>query len=467
MDKTQLFEFPWWPLTTIALPERSTLYAPPPIGVGTPLCESLTSYLARLAEAHCVYPGVLLQEMIVPLMAETEAQGNVSEQHPLWRRDGSGSHLINVTDPRARAALHVLETLTLRSDLHALSLVALAQVLPLRGLARNRLAWCPACYEEGQASGQTLYDPLLWGFREISVCVWHGVRLQTHCPHCTRSLPHLTWRSRPGYCAFCAGPLFGEPVRTQDLISRDTPEFAWQQWATHALGAIVAQLPVLSAEPKRERIRQVVSNAVEQLADGNATAFARSLGLPRGTVENWRQGKRIPEMDMLLRLCYRLDLSLCEVLFEREERLQPSLRDPVPPALFSSRKRTAINQESISLSLEQAANSAEYPPPSLKEVGLRLGYQPTTLYKISRAACHAIAERFTAYRQELREKRLQGYREEIRRIALYLQAEQVALTQRHIARYLAQPAILRDPKVRELLREVCRELETSDGEKSR
>ena len=92
-------------------------------------------------------------------------------------------------------------------------------------------------------------------------------------------------------------------------------------------------------------------------------------------------------------------------------------------------------------------------------MGRRLGYQPTTLYKINRAACHAIAERFTAYRRELREKRLQGYREEIWRIALYLQAEQVALTQRHIARYLAQPAILRDPQVRELLREVCHEVE--------
>jgi hypothetical protein len=39
------------------------------------------------------------------------------------------------------------------------------------------------------------------------------------------------------------------------------------------------------------------------------------------------------------------------------------------------------------------------------------------------------------------------------------QAEQVTLTQRHISRYLAQPAILRDPQVRKLLREVCREVE--------
>ena len=160
---------------------------------------------------------------------------------------------------------------------------------------------------------------------------------------------------------------------------------------------------------------------------------------------------------------YRLDLSLHEVLFQEGEVPHPSLRDPVPEALFPSRKRTAIDKERTFQLLEQAARGTETPPPPLKEVGHRLGYQPTTLYKINQAACHAIADRYTTYRRELREKRLQGYREEIRQIVLCLQAEQVPLTQKHIGRYLAQPAILRDPNVRELLREVCREVETSNG----
>ena len=69
-----------------------------------------------------------------------------------------------------------------------------------------------------------------------------------------------------------------------------------------------------------------------------------------------------------------------------------------------------------------------------------------------------IAERHTAYRRQLREKRLQGYREEIRQIALVLRAEKVALTRRHIARYLVQPTILRDPKVRTILWEVCQDV---------
>jgi len=44
------------------------------------------------------------------------------------------------------------------------------------------------------------------------------------------------------------------------------------------------------------------------------------------------------------------------------------------------------------------------------------------------------------------------------RIYLYLQ--------KHIARYLAQPAILRDPKVRALLQEVCREVKELDSTSS-
>ncbi len=466
MDEATLTEYAWWNLTEAHLPERSTLYAPTPIGVGTAWQESLTSYLARLADAHCVYPGVLLSQMIVPLMAEMEEHPYAAAEHPLWRRDGSGSHLINATGPRAGSALAALETLTLRTDLRSLTLLKLAELLPPRGLLRRTLAWCPACYEAWQAGGQILYDPLLWIFQEISVCIQHRLRLHTHCPHCARPLPHLTWRSRPGYCAFCSGALFGEQEGARVLVA-DSPSFAWQQWVTRSLGDLVARLPAISVQPKRERIRQMVSHAVERLADGSIGAFARLLGLSTNTVKNWCQGKRIPEMDMLLRLCYRLDLSLCEVLFPEGEMPQPSLRDPVPAAIFPSRKRTAIDKERIFHLLEQAASGRDDPPLSLKEVGRRLGYQPTTLYKINQTACHAIAERYTAHRRELREKRLRGYREEIRQIALYLQAEQMSLTQKHIGRYLAQPAILRDPKVRELLREVCRELETGDGEKSR
>src|SRR5437773_2524247 len=180
MEKAALVEYAGWHLTEIPLPKRSTLYAPAPMGTGTAVAESLTSYLARLAKAHCVYPGVLLSQMIVPHMKAPETQRIADGSHPLFRRDGNGSHLINVGGPRACSALHALETLTLRTDLRALTLLALAELLPPRRLTRQTLAWCPLCYEQLQAREQILYDPLLWVFQEITICTQHYVRLRTY-----------------------------------------------------------------------------------------------------------------------------------------------------------------------------------------------------------------------------------------------------------------------------------------------
>jgi len=43
-----------WDLTVPDVPPRARFYSQEPIGIGTPLVESLTSYLLRLAEAHGV-----------------------------------------------------------------------------------------------------------------------------------------------------------------------------------------------------------------------------------------------------------------------------------------------------------------------------------------------------------------------------------------------------------------------------
>ena len=51
------------------------------------------------------------------------------------------------------------------------------------------------------------------------------------------------------------------------------------------------------------------------------------------------------------------------------------------------------------------------------------------------------------------------YHEAIEQLTLQLQTQNIVLTQRHIGRYLAQPAILRDPDVRKILREVRCEVE--------
>lgn len=61
-DKCSLISEPYY------LPSR--LFSINPVGIGSHLSESLTSFICRLAEAHCVHVGTLITEEIAPLMGK-------------------------------------------------------------------------------------------------------------------------------------------------------------------------------------------------------------------------------------------------------------------------------------------------------------------------------------------------------------------------------------------------------------
>jgi hypothetical protein len=63
-------EFEAWDTDTSLLPPPTRLYHLPPIGVGTPMVESLTGYIVRLAEELCVSAGVLYWKEIRTLAAK-------------------------------------------------------------------------------------------------------------------------------------------------------------------------------------------------------------------------------------------------------------------------------------------------------------------------------------------------------------------------------------------------------------
>lgn len=455
-----------WDLEPVQMPVRSTLYALPPIGVGTAFVESLTSYIARLADAHSVFCGRLVEKAIVPLVP---GYSPLEQQHGLFRGDGSKSNLVNAEGMRARYAVQALEALTLRTDLRHLTLLFLADVLYVRGLVRHKKAWCPVCYQEWRATGQVIYDPLLWVFQEVSVCIRHNQRLQMHCPYpdCRHSLQALAWRSLPGYCPFCQRWLGMPKDLTGDAKDTLTEnELAWQQWVSEALETVLAVAPTVSAIPRREQISQVLVAIIKQVSGGSIAAFARTLGLAIPHTGQWVRSEKVPQMGMLLQLCYRLGLSVSEMLFHDPTTLQPCLRESIlPQRLWKHRSGTPIDRDHIRQELEKVQTSDQHPPLSLAEVARQLGYQESVLYQCHQGACYAIAARYKAYRNLRTEARMQGHREEIRQIALQLRREGVTLTRKHITPHLTPPAIMRNPEIRKLVDEVIREVETSDGAK--
>jgi TniQ len=450
-----------WDLTPLSIPPRSALYATSPIGMGTPLVESLTGYITRLAEAHSVFSGPLLYKLIVPLVPGYTSS---AKQHALFRESGDRSTLLNGTGRRAQYAVSALEKLTLRTDLSFLTLLPLEAILPARakGLIRLTKAWCPLCYEQWRLSGQPVYDPLLWFLQEVTHCCSHQLPLSTRCPYqdCAQALPAVGWRARAGYCSYCQRWLGGVSTGTSvEHSSLEEKTWFWQQWITQTVGEVLALLPKSPVFPERNRIQRVIVYAVQHLAAGNFSAFTRALGIQLATVHQWHQGKALPELSMLLQFCCRLGLSLYQVLFQEVETLQlqfnaSPLLEPLAPKETILADKVAIYQ-----ALEKVLADDEQPPPTLGKIARQLGHAPQTLYNVHPTACRMIIARYKAFVQQQKEARLQKFFEEIKRIAVQLHAKGEVLTQKRVASYLSQPGIFRDPRACAFVEEIRHELE--------
>jgi len=85
-----LWTYDAWDTSPPVLPRPTRLYSLTPIGVGTPMVESLTGYVVRLAEAHCVSAGLLYWKEIRTLTGK----GNIFTFR-VTNGNGYSTHTIN------------------------------------------------------------------------------------------------------------------------------------------------------------------------------------------------------------------------------------------------------------------------------------------------------------------------------------------------------------------------------------
>src|SRR5258707_10047006 len=152
-----------WELDVPPLPERSRLYTLEPIGIGTPDVESLTSYVIRLAQEHCVLPGTLVIHELLPLLVRQDVSESAAHYPSrTWVRTFQA---LNGTGDLSRSAADALERLTTRNDLSTLTMLTWAHVISKKGLLRETQAWCPLCYEEWRGNMKKKHFPPLSVFK--------------------------------------------------------------------------------------------------------------------------------------------------------------------------------------------------------------------------------------------------------------------------------------------------------------
>lgn len=452
--------FGLWDLTRPAVPPRSRLYHLEPMGMGTPYVESLTGYVARLAEAHGVRARKLLVAEILPLMGHLHLLGPGNRGlSAFWQRE---TRALNSTRTLARDLVHALEGLTLRRDLRFLTLLPWAEVLPPRGLVRPHHAWCPACYEEWRQAGQVVYEPLLWSLMVVNSCSRHRQRLRSACPYpdCQRLLPPLAQQSRPGHCPWCERWLGREqePVGDEGLTQ---DELQWEGWVTRAVGELLAAAPGLSVPLGRELVAQAIDRQVRRVTGGNGSALADRLGVRMVTLSTWRRGRSIPCLGPLLRVCYRLGTEPLGFLSEDGTAATVRESDQAVPLESPRRPRAGrghFDGGKVQRALESVLASDESPPPSLREIARRVGVHPSSLSHHLPKLCRAISARCLAYQREKGAMNRQRLCAEIRQAVYQVHGWGLYPSAGRVASLISQPGFMRHHEAPAAWKEALREL---------
>jgi hypothetical protein len=406
--------------------------------MGTGFVESLTSYTTRLAAAHSLSPATLLGRVLAPIMDKNYwFQGGArsgTRGSALSNSLSSRTTAINSTGVIAQDWVVVLEKLTSRNDLRFLTMIPWADALTRRNLLRPTRAWCPSCYEKWRRNDQIVYEPLLWTFQDVEVCVRHQRRLRFHCQHCGCNLPWLARRARSGYCSKCRQWLGADlNDRCTDLTFAQG-ELAWQIWVAKNLEEMIVSGTYLPS-PSKQRIAKAISLCIDQVTEGTMNRFAYLIGKRKNTVWGWQHGSAKVPMSDLLRICHCVGISLIDFLHTEFVVPQGTEMLPAKPSVSGAKIRrhppTAFDHENNNQTLR--AILKETPPPSMKEVAERVNINKRSLYKHSSSLCRAISARHSKYREACYHNQQNRQAIDVRQAANTLESNGIYPSRRRVA----------------------------------
>ena len=395
------------------IPPRSRLYHLEPIGIGTPYVESLTGYVARLAQQHCITTRRLILNEIATYLGLCTEFSDYQTQN-ISHIIGIDRHrtALNGTGLMAKNLVGALSALTRNTNLHFLTLLTWRQVFPNRGLLRHQRAWCPNCYQEWRNNDKSIYEPLLWSINAVVICPTHHNCLLEQCPYCHQSMTIISGNSVPGHCNKC-GHWLGSSGIKKFCISHIELESErnWLLAFTNNLGELIAATPSMNSPPPRNRISNVISTYINQVFGANIASASRKFGLEKATLSSWCKGKAIPQLDKLLLLTQNLEISLIDFL--TKDSLVADLKNHFSPQEATQLKKPRKAYKRIDLEREHALNIVlqevinEYPPPSLDSVALRLRYRPLVLQYHFPELCQTIKVRHADYKKVNKQQKIQ------------------------------------------------------------
>ena len=426
-----------------SIPPRSILYQLPPIGIGTPNVESLTSYLTRLAVSHTVTVGALLEYEVARLIDKKYGAANLQS---ISRLRGA----VNSVGSMTRDLVCALEQLTMQQDLHLLTMLSFGDIISSRNLFRDVRSWCPQCYQEWYERGDILYEPLLWSLKPVKYCSTHQTALVNKCLNCQQHNPSFSGKFQLGFCSRCHSWL-GQVSGKKKSMDREKPVL--ELWRVEAVGALLAIGIKSRNKLSAAHIPAQLSMLANEATSGNLAALSRRLKIPKNTLWLWWNGEVVPSLESSLRICSHFDITLVQFFTGKMEKC-PSLDNRRVPKQQSltTLPGQPFDLEVARLFLERVLAQEISPPLSVVEVSRRLGCNRRILYKYFPDLCSAIASVYKNYLQQSCEENLACCCHQVQQIVAQLYREGQYPSEGRVAQFMDKPNFLRYEKVRSVLR---------------
>ena len=338
------------------LPRRSRIYGLEPIGLDTPMQESLYSYFLRISERHCTSPHRLsvfiLETHNFPLRRLINGTLRLS------------SHDIAGAGVGAESLALALQKENDAIPFRNLTLLPFREHLPTTGRGGRFRQWCPLCIEENQQLGQNYY-PLIWEFSAAKACPIHKCTLSTICSNCDTCFRKEARFSsvRIGYCNHC-GKWLGK--KASKVLYSNEYDVACSQKILEWIGDLDSQHD-WSFENMIKSLRLIRDHRF----DGNARAFSEALGLRPPTVHPWLHGRHRPSVEHLLRISMLSGEPLSALISNKIRAASKTFKTDATHSPPRSRRRKRLTRSAALKMLDTLPTS---PPPSLAEVERRTGY---------------------------------------------------------------------------------------------
>jgi hypothetical protein len=377
------------------IPRRTRLFSLTPAGIRTPEVESLSGYIARLAQAHVVSVGNLLGRGLTERgrWESSDAPPILAEQ---TRSGGHGFHAlgnaINGFDLRARKWVRKIAAATGRSDIEQLTLIPFAGVLSAMLLFKPYRTWCPFCYGEDRKDG-IIYERLVWAISLVTVCPRHRAHLKDACQGCNRRQPALAVFSRAGHCSNCGQWLGADVGKGQgDDVDLSAKLSEYEVYAAVAVGEVLA-VGRTTGRLSLARFRRNLSTCAVHVAEGKASVLSELTGISKSAVQSWITTRMRPRLDVLLRMCSNLGVSLGTMLTARRQtEADWRVVEGHCHAVNRGVKRYRSSEE-VRCEIDAALHSES--PCDIRELTRRLGFQrPERLYQVDGALCHRVTVRY-------------------------------------------------------------------------